>query len=85
MKPPSNNTDRICGVARELLNAWLAVNPGARIRLLGVGGSKLAPAEQGDLFANDVVHDTSAVDVTVDEIREKFGSRSVGRAKTLDR
>lgn len=85
LNPPSNNTDRICGLARKLLHAWLASNPGARVRLLGVGGSKLAPAEQADLFAGEAVHDTSAIDVTVDEIRERFGSRSVGRAKTLDR
>jgi DNA polymerase-4 len=85
LHPPSNNTNQICGLARKLLHAWLATNPDARIRLLGVGGGKLAPAEQADLFAGEAVHDTSVIDVTVDEIREKFGSRSVGRAKTLDR
>jgi len=84
LKPPSNNTDRICRLARELLHGWLATNPNARIRLLGVGGSKLAPAEQADLFSCDHAQDSSVIDVTVDEIREKFGSRSVGRAKTLD-
>ena len=83
--PPSNNTDRICRLARELLHAWLANNPGARIRLLGVGGSKLSPAQQGDLFASETLHNSSAIDDTVDEIREKFGSRSLARAKTLDR
>lgn len=85
LKPPSNSTDRICKLARELLNGWLAANPGARIRLLGVGGSNLAPALQADLFAGHMTENTSAIDVTVDEIREKFGSLSVGRAKTLDR
>lgn len=85
LTPPSNNTDRICSLARELLHAWLATNPDARIRLLGVGGSRLAPAGQADLFADDAMHDSSVIDVTVDEIREKFGSQSVGRAKTLDR
>jgi DNA polymerase IV len=85
LQPPSNSTDRICKLARELLGTWLAGNPGARIRLLGVGTSKLAAAEQPDLFASDTRHNTSAIDLTVDEIREKFGSLSVGRAKTLDR
>ena len=83
IKPPASGTDQIYAVARELLNTWLASNPGARIRLLGVGGSKLVPAEQPDLFASDVSENTSVIDETVDEIREKFGSLSVGRAKTL--
>ncbi len=83
IKPPASGTDQIYAVARELLITWLASNPGARIRLLGVAGGKLAPAEQPDLFANDVSEDTSVIDETVDEIREKFGSLSVGRAKTL--
>ena len=85
VKPPANGTDQIYAIARKLLDSWLASNPGAKIRLLGVGGSKLAPAEQPDLFDNDVSQSSSAIDETVDEIRQKFGSLSVGRAKTLDR
>ena len=85
VKPPVNGTDQIYAATRELLTAWLASNPGARIRLLGVGGSKLAPGEQADLFAGDSKQSASALDETVDEIREKFGSLSLGRAKTLDR
>jgi len=83
VKPPANGTDSIYRVARDLLDTWLASNPGARIRLLGVGGSHLAPAEQPDLF--DSHSSTSAIDGAVDEIRQKFGSLSVSRAKTLDR
>jgi len=85
IKPPANGTDQIYAVAKELLDSWLASNPGAKIRLLGVGGSNLAPAEQPDLFETDSRQTTSAIDETVDEIREKFGSLSVSRAKTLDR
>jgi len=85
VNPPANGTDQIYGVAKELLNTWLASNPGAKVRLLGVGGNKLAPAEQADLFASDATQNTSVIDETVDEIREKFGSLSVGRAKTFDR
>ena len=85
VKPPANGTDRIYAVARELLTAWLASNPGARVRLLGVGGGNLVPAEQPDLFADDVSQSSAVIDETVDEIRKKFGSLSVGRAKTLDR
>lgn len=85
IKPPANSTDQLYTIAKELLAAWLASNPGARVRLLGVGGAKLAPAEQRDLFANDPDQSHSVIDETVDEIREKFGSLSLGRAKTLDR
>lgn len=85
IKPPANGTDQLYTIAKDLLAAWLASNPGARVRLLGVGGGKLAPAEQQDLFANDSGQSHSVIDETVDEIREKFGSLSLGRAKTLDR
>ena len=85
IRPPADGTDQIYAVARELLGIWLANNPDARIRLLGVGGNDLAPAEQADLFASDVAESKSLIDETVDEIREKFGSLSVARAKTLDR
>ena len=85
IKPPASGTDQIYAVARELLSTWLAENPDARIRLLGVGGGKLAPSEQADLFASDPAESSSVIDETVDEIRDKFGSLSVGRAKTLDR
>jgi len=83
IEPPANGTDRIYTVAKELLVTWLASNPGAKIRLLGVGGSKLAPAGQPDLFDGDSGSPT--IDGAVDEIREKFGSLSLSRAKTLDR
>ena len=52
--PPVSNTNQIFHIAQELLAAWLAENPGARLRLLGVGGARLSPDAQQDLFANDV-------------------------------
>jgi len=85
LQPPVNNTDQIYHVACELLGIWLEEHPGTRIRLLGVGGSKLSPAEQRDLFDVDEGPTTNAVDQTVDDIRDRFGSLSVGRARTLDR
>ena len=69
--------------ASELLGTWLNRNPGARIRLLGVGGSDLAPAEQPDLFAAG--DSGGAIDETVDRIRDRFGAEVLGRARTLDR
>jgi len=85
LKPPGNNTDQICQIARELLGVWLSENPGARVRLLGVGGSNLSPLEQRDLFAIDNGPTADAVDQTVDQIRDRFGSASLSRARTLDR
>ena len=54
-QPPVNSTDQIYYLACELLGAWLEENPGTRIRLLGVGGSNLSPADQYELFANGVM------------------------------
>lgn len=84
-QPPVNSTDQIYHLACELLGAWLEENPGTRIRLLGVGGSNLSPAEQRDLFADEDSPAATAVDQAVDDIRDRFGSLSVGRARTLDR
>jgi len=84
LRPPGNGTDQIFEIARGLLRTWLVRNPGTRIRLLGVGGSGLAPAAQDDLFAGQDTAPGTEVDRTVDEIRDRFGSASVGRARTLD-
>lgn len=85
LQPPSSSTERIFSVARELLATWLAANSGTRIRLLGVGASKLSPAEQRDLFAatEDALPDR--IDETVDRIQERFGAGTLGRARTLNR
>ena len=85
LQPPGNGTDQIFELARDLLRGWLANNPGTRIRLLGVGGGKLAPAGQDDLFAGQDAAPGTEVDRTVDEIRDRFGSAAVHRARTLDR
>ena len=83
VKPPASGTDQIYALARDLLDTWLSSNPGARIRLLGVGGSNLAPATQPDLFGSRETE--TVVDKTVDQIRDRFGADLLGRARTLDR
>ncbi|HLT91324.1 MAG TPA: DNA polymerase IV [Woeseiaceae bacterium] len=83
LQPPANGTGRVFAVARDLLDAWLAASPGARVRLLGVGGTDLVPAAQADLFA-DAACDSS-VDRTVDAIRNRFGHLALARARTLPR
>ncbi len=85
LRPPANGTDQIFAVARDLLVIWLAKNPHERVRLLGVGGTNLTPAEQRDLFSDDGAKSGTAVDRTVDEIRDRFGNASVSRARILDR
>ena len=79
--PPTSGTDQVHAVACNLLHEWLESNPAAKVRLLGVGGSNLSQAEQGDLFAD--IDAESGVDKTVDEIRSRFGSDALGRARTL--
>ena len=81
MHPPGNGTDTIYAIALDLLRQWMRDNPGTRIRLLGVGGSRLSPAAQPDLFAAAI--ESRPVDDTVDAIRERFGDLSVARARSL--
>ncbi|HWM27929.1 MAG TPA: DNA polymerase IV [Woeseiaceae bacterium] len=86
LKPPNNSTVSLFTVARMLLNEWLSEFPGARIRLLGVGGSELSSCAQGDLFGGGdgrSGRDSAKLDRTVDEIRGRFGSEAVGRARIL--
>ena len=84
LSPPSNGTDQVYAAARALLGRWLAEHPGAKLRLLGVGATDLAPAVQGDLFGGPADEQKTVVDQAVDEIRERFGGTAVGRARSLD-
>lgn len=84
LRPPGSGTDQIFKMVRILLRQWLSEHPGARIRLLGVGGSDLSAAEQRDLFADDAMPVSSPLDETADKIRDRFGKSSVNRARTLD-
>ena len=83
LRPPGNGTETIYAAARTLLCKWLADHPDAKVRLLGVGGIGLGPAQQGDLFAE--TDSPTAVDETVDAIRERFGSAAMSRASGLRR
>ena len=83
MSPPGNATDAIFLVARKLLSDWLLDNPGTRVRLLGVGGSKLVGANQPDLFSGLDTVEKKPVDFAVNDIRDRFGDAAVGRARTL--
>jgi DNA polymerase-4 len=95
-QPPTRDTGTVLAVARELLDAWLAEQPRAAVRLLGVGLSQLSPEAQLDLFAAPAggprppaiaagAVRTASLDPTLDQIREKFGKQAVQRASSLDR
>jgi len=85
LRPPGNGTEQLYQAAKGLLRNWLDEYPGARVRLLGVGGSDLVKDAQPDLFAPDVPAGGSPLDQTIDSIRDRFGDLSLGRARTMER
>ena len=62
------------------MKEWLKTQPGAEIRLLGVGVGGLTPAQQFDLFAASGQTNANPLDDAIDKIREKFGEQSLTRA-----
>ena len=80
--PPTGEGRVIAAVAADLLQRWLAANPGAKLRLLGVVLTELTPAAQLGLFEPQRV--TSRVDATLDEARARFGSRALRRGNTIE-
>ena len=85
LQQPVASTDQIYHVARNLLRSWLASNPGAEVRLLGVGASKLSAAGQRDLFGRAEAGAPEDIDWAADETRGRFGAGAVSRARTLNR
>jgi DNA polymerase-4 len=84
-EPTTTDSRTIAKVAVELLAAWLREQPGAKVRLLGVGVNHLHAAEQMDLFALPAAGGSSAtaLDAAVDQIRERFGSLALRRGSAL--
>jgi DNA polymerase-4 len=85
IEPPTQETRVITSVAMELLDAWLASQPNAALRLLGVGVSDLAPATQLDLFTAPQTARNRELDAAVDRIRERFGKVALAPASSLPR
>jgi DNA polymerase-4 len=83
VEPPTQETRVVTAVALELLGTWLATQPRAALRLLGVGVSDLHPAVQMDLFTDASSVRNRQLDATVDRIREKFGKVALKPASSL--
>jgi DNA polymerase-4 len=83
--PPTHETRVVTANATGLLDAWLAQQPRAAVRLLGVGVSELAPATQLELFTVAQSVRNRGLDAAVDRIRERFGKVALTRASALDR
>jgi DNA polymerase-4 len=87
-EPSTTDSRTIAGIAGDLLTAWLAEQPRAKVRLLGVGVNHLHAADQMDLFAGPSPEPgtspaAGALDSTVDRIRERFGNMAVRRGSAL--
>ena len=76
---PSDMTEPIWAAALELARPEMR---GKKIRLLGVAASGFGVREQLNLFEPDDVRRRRAVEAA-DEIRERFGSRAITRARIL--
>jgi DNA polymerase IV len=80
--PPTCEGRAVTGVADELLTRWLAANPGAKLRLLGVVLTELTPAAQLGLFEQTCRSDR--LEAALEEAHERFGSRALRRGNTIE-
>ncbi len=80
--PPTAEGRAIGGVAAELLSRWLAGNPEAKLRLLGVVLTELTPAAQLGLFEDRT--GPARLDAALDEVRGRFGSQALRRGNTIE-
>lgn len=77
---PTASTRDFYRTAVDLLSRWREQHPGQGVRLLGLGISGLEQSGQGGLFDNN----DADVDVTLDDIRQRFGGDSVIRGRLLN-
>jgi len=85
LKPATQDTAVLSAAAEALLGAWLASQPGAAVRLLGVGVGDLQSQRQSDLFSGALPDPGSRLDSAVDGIRDRFGAALLTRASLLPR
>ncbi|MGH8243713.1 MAG: DNA polymerase IV [Steroidobacteraceae bacterium] len=77
--PPTQESRLIAQVAADLLDHWLAEQPRAAVRLLGVGVSDLEPETQLDLFATPELSEAGRLDDALDRIHGRFGDGAIHR------
>ena len=82
---PTQDTATLSAAARVLLDGWLASQPNAAVRLLGVGVSDLRTSQQADLFAGGDAPQGARLDAAIDGIRDRFGRTMLTRASLLPR
>jgi DNA polymerase-4 len=85
LEPPTQDTAVVSAAAQALLGAWLASQPGAAVRLLGVGVSDLQVLLQTDLFSGPLPDSAARLDSAMDGIRDRFGEGLLTRASLLPR
>jgi DNA polymerase IV len=85
LAPPTQDTAIVSAAAHALLCAWLASQPHAAVRLLGVGVSDLQALNQADLFSGPLPDAGARLDSAVDGIRDRFGEGLLTRASLLPR
>jgi DNA polymerase IV len=81
---PTQDSAVVSAAATSLLEKWLATQPDAAVRLLGVGVSDLQMLPQGDLFGSGSAQG-SRLDLAIDGIRDRFGPDMLTRASLLAR
>jgi DNA polymerase IV len=85
LEPPTQETAIVAAAAEALLGSWLASQPRAAVRLLGVGVGDLQLLHQSDLFSDPQQESNSRLDSAVDGIRDRFGAALLTRASQLPR
>jgi DNA polymerase IV len=85
LEPATQDTAVLSAAAEALLGAWIASQPRAAVRLLGVGVSDLQSQRQSDLFSGALPDPGSRLDSAVDGIRDRFGAALLTRASLLPR
>jgi DNA polymerase IV len=83
IRPATQETRPLADAAATLLDEWLAEQPRAAVRLLGVGAGDLTNASQLDLFAAPEARRNRHLDAAIDGIRAKFGSGALSRGSSL--
>lgn len=80
LEQPTASTTELYRTGVELLSRWREKHPAPGVRLLGLGISGLEQHGQGGLFDNN----GTDVDLTLDDIRQRFGGDAVIRGRLLN-